>query len=57
MAIADNIEKLKAVCLICKRAASCSFRTSKSDNTIEIGDTDIYEARCRECHVKDSSTK
>ena len=54
---ADNIEKLKAVCLICKRAASCSFRTSKSDNTIEIGDTDIYEARCRECHVKDSSTK
>lgn len=57
MAIADNVEKLKAVCLICKRAASCSFRTSKSFNTIEIGDTDIYEARCRECHIKDSSTK
>lgn len=57
MAIADNIEKLKAVCLICKKAASCSFRTSKSNNTIEIGDIDIYEARCRKCHIKDSLTK
>ena len=54
MAIADSIDKLKAVCLVCKRAASCSYRKSTSNNTIEIGDTDMYEARCRECHVKDT---
>ncbi|MBD5423484.1 MAG: thymidine kinase [Mycoplasma sp.] len=51
MAIADSVLKLKAVCLICKKAASCSFRTSSSNDTIEIGDTDKYEARCRECHM------
>ena len=52
MAISDDVLKLKAVCLICKNAASCSFRTSATDNTIEIGDTDKYEARCRQCHQK-----
>ncbi len=52
MAIAENVTKLKAVCLICKNAASCSFRISTSSDTIEIGDTDKYEARCRQCHEK-----
>ena len=52
MAIADSVTKLKAVCLVCKNAASCSYRTSSSSNTIEIGDTDMYEARCRSCHGK-----
>ena len=52
MAIADDVQKLKAVCLVCKKAASCSYRTSTSDSTIEIGDTDKYEARCRQCHEK-----
>lgn len=50
MAISDKVLKLKAVCKICKKAASCSYRISKSDDTIEIGDTDKYEARCRECY-------
>ena len=50
MAIADQVTKLKAVCLSCKNAASCSFRTSLSQETIEIGDTNKYEARCRLCH-------
>lgn len=50
MAIADTVDKLKAVCLICKKAASCSFRTSASQDTIEIGDIDKYEARCRKCY-------
>lgn len=52
MAIADDVTKLKAVCLICKNAASCSFRTSTSNKTIEIGDSETYEARCRKCHNK-----
>lgn len=53
MAIADSVDKLKAVCLKCKKAASCSFRTSTSKNVIEIGDIDKYEARCRKCYIED----
>lgn len=53
MAIADSVDKLKAVCLKCKKAASCSFRTSSSQNVIEIGDIDKYEARCRKCYMDD----
>ncbi len=52
MAIADDVLKLKAVCVVCKNAATCSFRTSTTSDTIEIGDTDKYEARCRQCHEK-----
>lgn len=52
MALAENVVKLKAVCLVCKNVASCSFRTSTTHDTIEIGDSDKYEARCRQCHAK-----
>lgn len=51
LAIAENITKLKAVCLVCKNAASCSYRKNKSQNEIEIGDFEEYESRCRQCHI------
>lgn len=51
-AIAENITKLAAVCLVCKNAASCSFRKIKSLQEVQIGDIDEYEARCRSCHAK-----
>ncbi|MDK2819626.1 MAG: thymidine kinase [Mycoplasmataceae bacterium] len=52
LAIADNITKLIAVCLICKNVASKSFRKTKSVAITEVGDKDEYEARCRRCHIK-----
>lgn len=50
LSIADDITKLHAVCLVCKNAATCSFRKTKSQNEFELGDFEEYEARCRYCH-------
>lgn len=52
LAIADEVIKLAAVCLVCKSSASKSFRKSSSTELTKIGDKDEYEARCRACHVK-----
>lgn len=52
LAIAEEVVKLKAVCLTCKNAAACSYRKSTSKNTIELGDINEYEAKCRQCHYK-----
>ena len=57
LAIADDVIKLVAVCLICKNAASKSFRKSDSTKINQIGDKDEYEARCRSCHVKGTKDK
>lgn len=50
-AVADEVVKLKAVCIICKRSANTSYRKTKDIDTILLGDSE-YEARCRECHFK-----
>lgn len=54
LAMAENVTKLKAVCLICKRAASTSYRKTSEQSEIQLGDADEYEARCRKCHVEAS---
>ncbi|WP_029512668.1 thymidine kinase [Mycoplasmopsis iners] len=51
MAIADKVDKLKAVCMVCYSPAGMSFRKIESKERTVIGD-DIYEARCRACHKK-----
>lgn len=57
LAMAENITKLKAVCLVCKNAAACSLRKSDNKDEVALGDFDQYEARCRQCHVKSSQQK
>ncbi len=57
LAIADDIMKLNAVCLVCKNSASKSFRKSKETKITKIGDKDDYEARCRACHIKGTKEK
>lgn len=52
LAMAEHITKLQAICVICKNAASTTFRTIKSNKLKVIGDLDEYEARCRICHNK-----
>lgn len=46
LAIADDIQKLKAVCSICGEEASMSYRISNSSEQILLGSDDIYQARC-----------
>ncbi|TDV24288.1 thymidine kinase [Mycoplasmopsis mustelae] len=56
LAIADDISKLKAVCLQCKTDAAFSFRKDKNQELNMVGDSE-YEARCRKCHINGEKQK
>jgi len=47
MAIAEQVDKIHAVCMECGREASMSQRISASEEQVLIGATGVYEARCR----------
>ena len=51
MAIAENVTKLQAVCVVCGEAASRTQRTGGGDSKVLVGAHDAYEARCR-AHFK-----
>ncbi|MEI2462003.1 thymidine kinase [Mycoplasmopsis felis] len=56
LAIADDITKLKAVCLLCKSDAAFSFRKENNNDLNFLGDSE-YEARCRKCHILGEKNK
>lgn len=56
LAIADDILKLKAVCVSCKSDAGFSFRKINNSELNFLGDSE-YEARCRICHIKGEKQK
>jgi thymidine kinase len=49
MCEADYLDKLQAICVICGNPASYTQRTTLQAEQVVIGETDIYEARCRHC--------
>jgi thymidine kinase len=55
MAVADEVVKLRAICMKCGAPASHTYRmidgrpAHKDDPIILIGATESYEARCRKC--------
>ena len=49
MSVAEYITKVHAVCMKCGNVASYSHRRTKSDQTVVLGEKDIYEALCRSC--------
>lgn len=49
MAIAEYVTKVYAICVRCGNTASYSFRKTKSQKQVELGEKDTYEARCRQC--------
>ena len=57
LAIAEYIDKLQAICMVCGNTASRTQRlvngqpAKYSDPTILIGAKESYEARCRKCHT------
>jgi thymidine kinase len=66
LALAESVTKLSAVCMVCGGPASRSQRivskapgestsseTSSHQETILVGASDAYEARCRFCHEPD----
>ena len=48
LCIADHVEKIHAICTICGEPATKTYRTNpKDDDRLLLGETDLYEARCR----------
>lgn len=48
LAIADNVQKLIALCNVCGSQATFTYRTSNNDSEVLVGDGENYEARCYE---------
>jgi len=49
MAVADEVVKLKAVCMQCGADAGKSQRLTETSEQVAVGGSDHYEARCRSC--------
>jgi thymidine kinase len=50
LAKADYITKLHAICVKCGDIANYSYRKTKSEAQVLLGELDIYEPRCRMCY-------
>jgi thymidine kinase len=56
MARAEQVDKLRAICVVCGKPASRTQRlingipASYDDPVILVGASEVYEARCRACH-------
>ena len=49
---ADFITKLHAICVKCGHIANYSYRKTASNAQVLLGETDLYEPRCRKCYYK-----
>lgn len=52
MAVAEDVQKVHAICVKCGNLANHSHRLSKSADLVVLGEKDIYEPLCRECYNK-----
>lgn len=50
LAIAEYVTKPKAICVVCGSPATMTQRITDSKQTVDVGATDKYEARCRKHH-------
>ena len=50
MAIAEYVDKILAVCMVCGNPANKTQRLTDQTEKVVIGATEAYEARCRECY-------
>jgi thymidine kinase len=50
LAIGDYVTKLHAVCVKCGNIANFSYRKIPEDAQIVLGETEMYEPRCRLCY-------
>ncbi|MBQ7195364.1 MAG: thymidine kinase [Bacteroidales bacterium] len=52
LAIAEDVQKVHAICVKCGGLANHSHRLSKSKQLVVLGEKDIYEPLCRDCYNK-----
>ncbi|MCK5688389.1 thymidine kinase [Myxococcota bacterium] len=53
LAIAEQVTKAQAICMVCGNPAGRSQRLSRESDQVLLGATESYEARCRRCHTYD----
>ncbi len=51
MAIADEVQKETAICFNCGKEAMLTQKLVASNQQVEVGDSETYQARCRKCHT------
>ncbi|MBI5630800.1 MAG: thymidine kinase [Elusimicrobia bacterium] len=49
MGVAEFVTKNLAICVVCGSPSNRTQRLSASQEIVEVGSTDKYEARCRRC--------
>ncbi len=47
LCIADDVTKIHSICTVCGSPATRSYRLTEADGTVLVGESDLYEARCR----------
>lgn len=52
MAIAEDVQKVHAICVKCGGLANHSHRLSSSRKLVVLGEKDVYEPLCRQCYNK-----
>lgn len=55
LAIAEQVQKITAICARCGSPASYTQRLIASSEQVVVGATGVYEARCRRCHEPDGA--
>lgn len=50
MAVAEDVQKVHAICVKCGSLANHSHRLSKNKDLVVLGEQDIYEPLCRSCY-------
>ena len=52
MAVAEDVQKVHAICVKCGNLANHSHRLTKSRDLVVLGEKDVYEPLCRDCFNK-----
>lgn len=50
MAVAEDVQKVHAICVKCGSIANHSHRLSQSEQLVVLGEKDLYEPLCRHCY-------
>ena len=50
LAVAEDVQKVHAICVRCGSLANHSHRLSKSHKLVVLGEKDVYEPLCRQCY-------
>lgn len=50
MAVAEDIQKVHAICVKCGSPANHSHRLTSNDKLVVLGEKDVYEPLCRHCY-------